>query len=142
MRLLFFPCGSSFYMATDSHIPRFDLNCRKFYHMSAKNFKGHHMVMTLNLSCTGILSHIYFLREAWCPGYRASDCKSRGPGFESHKGHSVVPLSNTYNSPQHWLILRKWWFRPDMSEKLLTGTLNANTNKQNIYFPLIFFKVN
>ena len=48
-------------MATDSHIPKFDLNCRKFYHMSAKNFKGHHMVMTLNLSCTGILSHIYFL---------------------------------------------------------------------------------
>ena len=30
------------------------------------------------------------------------------------------------------LLPRKRWLRPDMTEKLLTGTLSLNTNKQNI----------
>ena len=33
------------------------------------------------------------------------------------------------NSLKYWLILRKRCLRPDMTEKLLTGTLNLNTNK-------------
>ena len=34
------------------------------------------------------------------------------------------------NSAKVLVILRKRWLRPDMIEKLLTGTLNLNTNKQ------------
>ena len=32
--------------------------------------------------------------------------------------------------PEILVIPRKQWHRPDMTEKLLTGTLSLNTNKQ------------
>ena len=42
---------------------------------------------------------------------------------------SVVSLSKTLYSPKVLVIPRKQWLCPDMPEKLLTGTLNLNTNK-------------
>ena len=37
---------------------------------------------------------------------------------------------NTLISPQYWQIPRKWWFCPNMTEKLLTGMLNLNKPNQ------------
>ena len=36
----------------------------------------------------------------------------------------------------HVLVIpRKWWLRPDMTDKLLIGTVNLNTNKHNFTNP-------
>ena len=54
-------------------------------------------------------------------------------GFETYLP-CVVSLSKTLYSPKVLVIPRYGWLRSDMTEKLLTGTLNLNTNKQtNIY---------
>ena len=81
-------------------------------------------------------------RGAWWLSGRALD--SGGRGFETYL-RRVEALSKTLYSPKVLVIHRKRWFRPDMTEKLLTGTLNLNTNKQtrnrhktfhfNFYFP-------
>ena len=42
----------------------------------------------------------------------------------------VVYCSKTLYWPKVLVIPRKWWLHPDMTEKLLNGTLNLNTNKQ------------
>ena len=42
----------------------------------------------------------------------------------------VVSLSKTLFSPKVLVIPRKRWHHPDLTEKLLTGTLSLNTNKQ------------
>ena len=47
----------------------------------------------------------------------------------------VVSLSKTIFSPKVLVIPRKWWLCPDMTEKLLTWTLNLNTNKHNFTNP-------
>ena len=41
----------------------------------------------------------------------------------------LYPSARHKNSPKYWLIPRKQWLCPDMTKKLLTGTLNLNTNK-------------
>ena len=53
-----------------------------------------------------------------------SDSGSRGRGFEPHSGRRVVSLSKTYLPPKVLVIPRKRWLRPNMTEKLFTGTLN------------------
>ena len=66
------------------------------------------------------------------PGGRASDSKSIGPGFDLQSGLGVVSLIKTQltpHSPEYWLIPKKQWLRPDMTEKLLNGMLNLSTNK-------------
>ena len=50
-------------------------------------------------------------------------------GFETYLCH-VVSLRKTLYSPKVLVMPRKRWLRPDMTEKLLTGNLNLNTNKQ------------
>ena len=50
-------------------------------------------------------------------------------GFETYL-RRVVSLSKTLYSPKVLVIPRKRWLRPYISERLLTGTLNLNTNKQ------------
>ena len=64
----------------------------------------------------------------WLIG-RASNSEARGRGFETYL-HHVVSLGKTLYFPKVLVIPRKRWLRPDMTEKLLTGTLNINTNKQ------------
>ena len=54
----------------------------------------------------------------------------RGPGFGPHRRHRVVSLSKTHQLPTVLGKPRKRWLRPDMTEKLLTGKLSLNTNKQ------------
>ena len=54
----------------------------------------------------------------------------RGPGFDHHCGHRVVSLSKTHLLLGYWLMHGNGWLNPDMTEKLLTGMLNINTNKQ------------
>ena len=65
----------------------------------------------------------------WLSG-RASDSGPRGRGFETYI-RRVLSLTMTFYSPKVLVIHRKPWLRPDMTEKLLTGTLNLNTNKQD-----------
>ena len=68
-------------------------------------------------------------REArWLSG-RASDSGVRGRGFETNLRH-IVSLSKTLYSPKVLVIPRKRWLCPDVTKKLLTGTLNLNTKKQ------------
>ena len=66
--------------------------------------------------------------ERW-PSGRASDSGARGRGFKTYLRH-VVSLSKTLYSPKVLVKPGQRWLRPDMTEKLLTGTLNLNTNKQ------------
>ena len=58
-----------------------------------------------------------------------SDSGSRGRGFEPQSGRRVVSLSKTYLPPKALVISRKRWLRPNMSEKLFTGTLSIKPNK-------------
>ena len=63
----------------------------------------------------------------WLNG-RVLDSGGRGPGFEPHN-RCVVSLSqDTFSSPKYWSP-RKQWRRPNMTEKLFTGTLNNNQTK-------------
>ena len=47
----------------------------------------------------------------------------------------TIKCVNTHNADftEHWLKLMNYWLHPDMTEKLLTGTLNHSTNKQNTH---------
>ena len=60
-----------------------------------------------------------------------SDSAARGGGFDTYH-RRVVSLSKDTFTPRKVLVIpRKRWHSPDMTEKLLTGTLSINTNKQN-----------
>ena len=65
----------------------------------------------------------------WLSG-RVSDSGARGPGFETYL-RRVVSLSKTLYSPK---VLVNYpgsdGSVPDMTEKLLTGTLSLNTTNQ------------
>ena len=39
----------------------------------------------------------------------------------------LCPWARHFTPRKYWLITRKRWLRPDMTEKLLTGTLSLNT---------------
>ena len=57
------------------------------------------------------------------PSGRASESGARGRGFDPHSGRRVVSLSKIHLPPNKELVIpRKRWLRPDMTEKLLTGT--------------------
>ena len=98
--------------------------------------------MLAHRKTTDITFHVYIvtqnpLRPRWLSS-RASDSGARGRGFETYLGR-VVSLSKTSkvliiplsNSSKVLIISRKRWLRPDMTEKLLTGTFSLNTNKHN-----------
>ena len=65
------------------------------------------------------------LGARWLSG-RVSE---RGQGFETYL-RRVVSLSKTLYSLKVLVIPRMQWLHADMTEKLLTGTLSINTNKQ------------
>ena len=57
------------------------------------------------------------------PSGRASDSGARGRGFDPHTGRRVVSLIKIDLPPKNVLVIpRKRCLRPDMTEKLLTGT--------------------
>ena len=51
------------------------------------------------------------------------------PGFDPHRRHRVVSLSEAYLLQRVLVNSRKHWLRPDMTENLLTGTLKLKTNR-------------
>ena len=67
------------------------------------------------------------MEAPWLSG-TASDSGARGQGFETYL-RRVVSLSKTLYSPKVLEIARKRWLSPDMTEKLMTRTLNLITNK-------------
>ena len=57
----------------------------------------------------------------------ASDSGSRGRGFEPPSGQTVLcPWARHIYSQKVLVIPRKRWLRPNMTEKLFTGTLEIN----------------
>ena len=72
----------------------------------------------------------------WLSG-RASDSGAGSRGFETYLC-LVVSLIKSLYSLKALVIPRKRWLRPDMTEKLLTGTLSLNTNKQTADLRLCF----
>ena len=55
----------------------------------------------------------------------ASNSESRGPGLNPNGLQCFVfELDRLLNSPSCWLIPKRQWFHPDMTEKLLTVKLN------------------
>ena len=64
----------------------------------------------------------------------SSDYESRGPEFDPHRRHRVVSLSKTHYLPTVLVKPRNSRLRPDMTEKLLTGMISLNTNKQTRCF--------
>ena len=67
---------------------------------------------------------------ARCLVVNTSDSGSRGRGFELHSGCRVVSLSKTYLPPQKVLVIpKKRWLHPNMTEKLVTGTLSIKPNE-------------
>ena len=76
----------------------------------------------------------YLYKGAWCRSGGASDSELRGPGFYSHRRHHVVSLNKTHLLPIVLVKPRKHLLCPDMTEKLLAGTLSLiNTNKQTLF---------
>ena len=67
-------------------------------------------------------------RACRCSG-KAYDSESRGPVFDPGWQHPAVALTRHFYSLNYWLMHRKRWLRSDMTEKLLTWTLNLNTNE-------------
>ena len=63
---------------------------------------------------------------------RVLDSESKGPGFNPHRRHCVVSLSKTHQLPTVLVKPRKRWLGPEMTEKLLTGTLSLNTKNKRI----------
>ena len=57
--------------------------------------------------------------RAWLPSGRASDSGATGPGFDTYLCRVVSLNKDTFNSQKVQVI-------PDMTEKLLTGTLSLN----------------
>ena len=83
----------------------------------------------------------YLYKGAWCRSGGASDSELRGPGFYSHRRHHVVSLNKTHLLPIVLVKPRKHLLCPDMTEKLLAGTIskpqhkqtNKQTNKQTLF---------
>ena len=93
-----------------------------------RNEEFYDVLMFAN-AAIGCVWHFKGLRGArWLSG-RASDSQTRGREFETYLCR-VVSLSKTLYSPKVLVIPRKRWLHPDMTEKLLTGTLSLNTNKE------------
>ena len=61
---------------------------------------------------------------------RASDSGARDLRFNPHSGHRVVFLSKTHYLPKILVIHRKRWLRPNMTEKLFTGTLRIKSSNK------------
>ena len=75
---------------------------------------------------------VSFLFEGECGGLvvESLTLEREVGGFDTYLCH-VVSLSKDTFTPRKVLVIpRKRWLRPDMTEKLLTGTLSINTNKQ------------
>ena len=67
------------------------------------------------------------------PSGRASDSGARGLGFDTYLRRVVSLSKDTFTLRKVTLVIpRKRWLRPDMIEKLFTGTLSLNKTKPNL----------
>ena len=65
--------------------------------------------------------------ERGCLVVNASDSGYSGRGFEPHSSQTVLcPGARQIYSPKVLVIPRKRWLRPNMTERLFTGTLRIN----------------
>ena len=64
----------------------------------------------------------------WRSG-KASDSGSRGPWFGPNWRQYVAPLSKAHTD--YWLVTRKRWLHPEMTEKLLILTLILKTKQKS-----------
>ena len=58
-----------------------------------------------------------------------SDSGARSRGFDAYLCRNVSLSKDTFTPRKVLVIPRKWWLRPDMTEKLLNGTVSININK-------------
>ena len=66
------------------------------------------------------LSILLYCKGGEC-GVRASNYKARGLGLNHTE--NIVFLSKALKASQNTCkIPRKWWFQPDITEKVMTGT--------------------
>ena len=80
--------------------------------------------------------HCFYWGARW-PSGRVSDFGARSWGFDTYL-RRVVSLSKDTFTPQKVLVIpRKRWLHPNMTEKLLTGMLSNNTNKQFFFLTKI-----
>ena len=63
---------------------------------------------------------------ARAPSGRAPDSGAGGRGFDTYQRRVVSLSKDTFTPPKALVIHRKRWIRPDMTEKLFTGTLSLN----------------
>ena len=73
----------------------------------------------------------FYQGARWRSG-KASYSELKGPRFDPHRWHRVVSFSKSHLLPTVLIKPRKRWLHPDMTEKLLTGTLSLNTNFHNV----------
>ena len=85
-------------------------------------------ILFITLTCPSSSSSSY-RRVSWLSG-RALDSGEKGGGG-SWKSTSALLCPLSLYSPKVLVIPRKRWLGLNMTEKLLTGMLNLNTNKQN-----------
>ena len=66
---------------------------------------------------------------------RASDSRSGDPGSILGRVGVLFPCARDIYSPKVLVIPRNRWLRLNMTEKLFTGTLNHNQNKNKYISP-------
>ena len=79
----------------------------------------------------GEWEYLLFCLSVWGAGWpsgRVSDYGARGRGFNTYL-RCVLSLSKDTFSQKVLVIPRKRWLSPNMTGKLLTGTLSIKTNK-------------
>ena len=64
----------------------------------------------------------------WSSG-RASDSGAKGRGLDTYLRRVVSFSKDTFTHRKILVIPKKRWLRPDMTEKLFTGTLSLNKTK-------------
>ena len=69
------------------------------------------------------------------------DSGARGRGFDPHSGHRVVSLSKTHLPPKSTGNTQEEGLRPNMTEKLFTGTLRIKSTNQPTRWDAAFCSV-
>ena len=98
--------------------------------MSSHNIGFYRALTKISFNYQEISVRLNFARKAPWPSGRASDSGARGRGVRSSlRSPCCVLEQDTFTSQKVLVIPRKRWLCPDMTEKMLTGTLNLNKTK-------------
>ena len=80
----------------------------------------------------------YIRGGAWWPSGIVSDSRVRGRRIDTYLRRVVSFSKHTFTPRKVLVIPSKHWLSPHMTEKLLTGMLSINTNKQNLIYNVTF----